>query len=113
MGAAIDPPPGHGPYVFKVHGAICHLHSEIEESRQYAQLYVIDSEEANRTRMENRGNSRLDISILRQADQFLRQKNPYAKANKMLTEVEAEENQRALTMNEEPPRVSIWFFAEI
>ncbi|GBM01802.1 hypothetical protein AVEN_205465-1 [Araneus ventricosus] len=47
---------GGGPYIFKVHGQICHRTSHIQsvngQAPQYAQLYVIDSTQATEIRVE-------------------------------------------------------------
>ena len=44
MEADITPPPGRGPYCYKVHGQVYHrvgtLHPETNSSRRYAQLYI-------------------------------------------------------------------------
>lgn len=113
MGAQIDIPRGSGPYVFKVHGAIyhftSHLHPENNQTRQFAQLYVIDSNDANQERINNVANSHLSESVLHRLDTFLRLHNPYAKAYKMLAEVENEESDRAVIENREVVNVSMVF----
>ena len=62
MGAKIVPPPGHGPYCFRIHGQIYHrtgtLIPENDEVKQFAQLYILDPTAASEERMrlnENQG----------------------------------------------------------
>ena len=51
---------GHGPYLFKVHGQVRHLigpaHPQQgqggEPHRQFAQFYMIDTDQANRDRLD-------------------------------------------------------------
>lgn len=46
MGANITPPPGYGPYCFRINGEIYHrtasLHPSNEDNRKFAQLYILD-----------------------------------------------------------------------
>ncbi|CAG7724841.1 unnamed protein product [Allacma fusca] len=57
MGAKIDSRVNdrRGPYVYKIHGQVYHmaspLHPQLGDSPKYAQLYILDSEEALRARM--------------------------------------------------------------
>ena len=57
MGAKIVQPNGRGPYTFRVHGQIyhrtSHMHPNDDQDRQFAQLYVIDSEQATDIRSRN------------------------------------------------------------
>ena len=92
MGAQIADPTGHGPYCFRVHGQIYHrtsnMHPNDGEQRQFAQLYVVDSREANDTRINNRYNHGCLNEIIQNLDNFIRENNVYAKAYKTLREVE-------------------------
>ncbi|XP_035233479.1 uncharacterized protein LOC118205294 [Stegodyphus dumicola] len=94
MGANIEMPTGSGPYCFRIHGAIyhrtSHLHPPHAGQEQYAQLYILDSDQALRQRMNIFGNVALNAELLRQLDAVLRNVNPYAEAYKMLKEFEEE-----------------------
>ncbi|GBN60771.1 hypothetical protein AVEN_60070-1 [Araneus ventricosus] len=83
---------GGGPYVFKVHGQICHRTSHIQsvngQAPQYAQLYVIDSTQATKIRVNHPANEQCKIRILDQIDRFFRQNNRLSDTYRMLQEVE-------------------------
>ncbi|GBN59756.1 hypothetical protein AVEN_217768-1 [Araneus ventricosus] len=70
---------GGGPYVFKVHGQIRHRTSHIQsvngQAPQYAQLYVIDSTEATKIRVNHPVNEQCNLRIRDQIDRFFRQHN--------------------------------------
>ena len=55
MGANIEKPANNGPYCFRIHGQIYHragtLHPAIGETRNFAQLYILDAQEAMEQRM--------------------------------------------------------------
>jgi hypothetical protein len=100
MGASISQPPGHGPYCFRIHGQIYHrvspLHSQESDSPRFAQLYILDSDEALDKRMSIKENERCDSKLMGELDFLIRQINKYAEAYKMMREVELEEEQRAV-----------------
>ncbi|GBM42459.1 hypothetical protein AVEN_139893-1 [Araneus ventricosus] len=81
-----------GPYVFKVHGQICHRtchnQSVCGQAPQYAQLYVIDSTQATEIRVNHPANEQCNIRILNQIDRFFRQHNRLPDTYRMLREVE-------------------------
>ena len=113
MGAQIADPTGHGPYCFRVHGQIYHrtsnLHPNGGEHRQFAQLYVVESREANATRTNNIHNQGCLHEIMQNLDHLIRQHNVYAKAYKTLGEVEQEEAERARQENRSLPVVNMAF----
>ncbi|KAF9025557.1 hypothetical protein BDZ89DRAFT_888347, partial [Hymenopellis radicata] len=60
------PLPGHGPSVFRLHGALYHNLGQLlpgeDGSRKYAQLYILDSrDEATAQRMRNNTGLRFDV----------------------------------------------------
>ena len=89
---------GKGPYCFRVHGQIYHCtsnyHPNNNEARQYAQLYVVDSAQANTIRNESTANIKCVAEIMANLDKIIRENNAYAKAYKMLGDIEKEEKQR-------------------
>jgi hypothetical protein len=99
IGATIRPPPGQGPYCFRIHGQIYHrvgpLHPIGEEPPRFAQLYILDSDEALNKRMAVKENERCDPQLMARLDSLIRRINEYAKGYKMMRELEFEEEQRA------------------
>ncbi|GBO30407.1 hypothetical protein AVEN_149794-1 [Araneus ventricosus] len=79
MGTKVVDFRGGGPYVFKVHGEIRHRTSHIQsvngQAPQYAQLYVIDSIQATKIRVNHPANEQCNLRILDQIDRFFRQHN--------------------------------------
>ncbi|XP_057375160.1 uncharacterized protein LOC130696096 [Daphnia carinata] len=97
MGAQIDSPPGRGPYCFRIHGQIYHDTTSVEYQHEdsapkYAQLYFIDSSQANEFRASNPANVRCDRFLMEQLDSLLRQCNPYASMYKNMSQMAAEED---------------------
>jgi len=88
--------PGRGPYSFRVQGIIHHLSSNLRvnhnSERKYAQLYFIDSAEANQCRITT--NPNCSPSLLRALDNLMRMENAYARAFMNLREVEEREMMR-------------------
>ena len=107
MGAQVKPPPGYGPYCFRIHGQIyhraSHLHPQIGMQRKYAQLYILDSDAAFLQRMSILENVGCLPDLMKALGDHMSQINPLAHAYKMLREVELEEEAKALaegrTMN--------------
>jgi len=92
MGAKIVPPPGHGPYCFRIHGQIYHrtgtLIPENDEVKQFAQLYILDPTAASEERMRLNENQGCLPALMTELSTYMTQINPYAQAYKMLHEVE-------------------------
>src|ERR1700735_1404002 len=78
MGANVKPPPGNGPYCFRIQGQVYHvsgpLHPTDGEAPAYGQLYILDQDEATEVRMAN--NSELQRQLTLELGQLLRQINP-------------------------------------
>jgi hypothetical protein len=73
LGAKIDQMVGRGPYCFRIHGSVYHsvprgLNPIDNNARKYAQLYVIDNQEATRIRLSNAKNVNLNENLLHQLD---------------------------------------------
>lgn len=113
MGAQIEEFATQGPYCFRIHGQIyhttSHLHPQQGETRKFAQLYVIEAEEALQKRMELPPNRQCLPEILSALDGFLRENNVYAKSFKMLHEIEKEERKRAQARKSPEMEVSLVF----
>lgn len=94
FGANIAPPPGYGPYCFRIHGSIYHrtrsLHSVNGETRKYAQLYILDPEQAVSERMQTNAYFGISEDLMNILSQLMANINPSAKAYKIMYEVEKE-----------------------
>ncbi|XP_030066701.1 uncharacterized protein LOC115475101 [Microcaecilia unicolor] len=111
MGANISPPPGYGPYCFRINGTIYHrtgsLHPDNEKQRQFAQLYILDPDEAALQRLQILPNAHIHEKLMTQLSNFMASENPFADACKMLYEVENESIAEAQRLTIEPPRISM------
>ncbi|GBN66560.1 hypothetical protein AVEN_110235-1 [Araneus ventricosus] len=77
MGAQIKPPPGTGPYCYRIHGQIYHLVSPLYNYHNkpgYGQLYIFDTRKATEKRMER--NEGCLPSVMDRLDSMLRASNP-------------------------------------
>ncbi|XP_035700915.1 uncharacterized protein LOC110861863 [Folsomia candida] len=91
MGARIEVPEGHGPYVYKIHGTIHHLTSNMHPEngrRSFPQMYVLDSSIAAEERMQISANRNCSALVMKNLDEEIRQINPFAGAFKMMNEYE-------------------------
>ncbi len=99
MGASIREPPRRAPYCFRIHEQTYHraspLHPPKGETPKYAQMYILDLEEALETRMAIDRNARCDRVLMDILGRKMKEINPFAKAYKMMHEVEKEEEQKA------------------
>lgn len=94
MGANIAPPPGGGPYCFRIHDSIYHrvgvLNPSSGEQRKYAQLFILDPMTAADQRMHIAGNMNCNPQLMQELSHFVTTNNPFAISFKMLHEVEQE-----------------------
>ena len=56
FGAQAAPPPGHGPYCFRIHGTVYHrsglLHPQTpDQNRRYGQIYILEGDGAAQERL--------------------------------------------------------------
>lgn len=70
-------------------------------------MYVLDNELATKERTTSKTNSNMDPQMLKQLDEIIRNNNPYAKAYKMMHEVEQEELERCKKIGTLPRRVTM------
>lgn len=107
FGATFDKLPGRGPPVVRICGQIYHniysLHPNETETPKHGQLYIKDNEIANKTREEHL--SDFSPKLLRELDTIIRENNSYAKAYKMMYEVEQEEKAESLKKGIQPREV--------
>lgn len=86
---------GHGPYVFKIHGELCHLVGSLLpiEGRQpsYAQLYIYDPHSALQHRVERNGllgdDHQRERELLEKLQAIINQCHPYARILKNATAI--------------------------
>ena len=99
MGAKLEPPPGYGPYCFRLHGQVYHLSAPLHpgegKSPKYGQLYVFDSSMATETRMNHQNNGKCLPHIMLKLDEVIREVSPFAAAYKRMHEIELLEESRA------------------
>ena len=111
LGAEAAPPPGRGPYCFRIHGAIHHrsglLHPENNETRKFGQIYILEGDGALQARLNS--NSDCLHTVMSLIQTTLNLYNPLAAAYKYLHTREVEEMELAGAEGREPGRVGIKF----
>ena len=109
FGSNIMDLPGRGPYIFKIHGQMynpmSHLQPVNAQAQQFAQLYVVDSNQATDVREGHYANENCKREILDQIDRFLRQHNRLAQTFKPIRDVEAREAARTAEAGDEAPKI--------
>jgi len=100
MGAQVVPPPGNGPYCYRIHGQIYHLtgplHPRQGDEPQYSQLYILDAAEAVNARIGQRANNGCFPPLMNELGILMQNVNPFAEAYKMMREFEIQEQELAL-----------------
>ena len=91
MGANIAPPPGHGPYCYRIHGQFYHQTGDVGNSSngitKYAKLYVLDSNQVLAHRLSHAANADCNPDLMRSLCQIDTDINAIAKSYRMLSEV--------------------------
>ena len=107
--APIDRHPGRGPKVITIHGQAYHLTSQADppdgERRQYAQLYILDSNQALRERAAHPDNVNLQLDILRMLQDELTAVNPFAAQFRNMGQILERERNSAAANNQPVPPV--------
>jgi hypothetical protein len=115
MGATLAPPPGHGPYCFRIHGQIFHrsgdLHPSQGEAPQYAQLYIIEGDQAVQARLDRRENAECSAEVMQTVHNVMMQHNPFAKSFANMKQVEEQEIENAHAQNIPIPEIKMIFKA--
>ena len=113
LGANAAPPPGRGPYCYRIHGAIYHrsglLNPEPSTSRQFGQIYILEGDGALQTRLNNNTSTLRSVMLLLQNN--ILESNPYAVAFNNLHTIEQEELQLAGAEGREPQSIRMIFSA--
>ena len=111
MGAQISPPPGFGPYCFRIHGQIYHrsgtLHPHDGEQPQYGQVYIMEANQAIECRMQKKENANCKEEIMKLIQKVMEEHSSFVAAYKHMYEVEKEENLRAAEENRAPTTVQM------
>ncbi|KAF2348375.1 hypothetical protein FHG87_020871 [Trinorchestia longiramus] len=112
FGANIRPPPGRGPYCFRLQGQTYHyasnLHADDPEERRYGQLYILKSNEAIQTRANAHENANCLVSAFQKINEAMNN-NPYAAAYHNMRAIEQQEQERAVIENMPPRQVTMQF----
>ncbi|GBN84334.1 hypothetical protein AVEN_200757-1 [Araneus ventricosus] len=107
---------GGGPYVFKVHGQICHraihIQSVNSQDPQSAQLYVNDSIQATEIRVNLPANEQCNTRILDEINRFFRQHNRLSDTYRMPREVESRIIAETNEAGENVPVVNMVFWRD-
>ncbi|UYV80109.1 hypothetical protein LAZ67_18001721 [Cordylochernes scorpioides] len=111
MGAQVDVFSEQGPFCYRIHGQIYHLtgplHPHGNRAPSYAQLYILDSEAANNTRIAASRPLECHPGILTLLDSVLRRVNPYTSAYRQMHQVELAEEHRARIENRQMCQVQM------
>ncbi|XP_030850990.1 uncharacterized protein LOC754317 [Strongylocentrotus purpuratus] len=95
MGAMMAPPPGRGPYCFRIHGQIYHrsgcLHPPPGEPPKYGQVYILEGNLATSTRIQQ--HPQCNQSTMETIQHIIEETSPYAAAYKCMKQVEDEQMQ--------------------
>ena len=102
MGASVAPPPGHGPYVYRIHGQTYHksgcLHPDPGKPPRYGQLYILEGQQATAARIANDSNEGCRADVLQTLHDTLEYSSPYAAAFKHMLQVEQENPHKEVKM---------------
>ena len=104
--------PAHGHYSMTIHGQVYHkigsLYGEPGQAWKYAQLYVLDPEQALHQRMNIAYNLSCDPVIMGELDALLRQVNPYVGLYKRMDELLKERREQAILDNVDFLEPKMW-----
>lgn len=115
MGAKTAPPPGNGPYCFRIHGAVHHrsglLHPDPSEDtpRKFCQIYILEGDGALQARLNN--NTETDPNLMFELQNIVETCSPYSNVYKRLHDIEREELNQAGLQNRQPHAVGMVFKA--
>ena len=116
FGAKITPPPGYGPYCFKIQGMVHHrispLYAETQKDSKYGQLYILDIDAANDIRFSRDANRGFKVEILTRLNEVLEKWNPYVKLYKTMHQKINEDSVLAAKENREPKNFVMRFYHE-
>ncbi|EGT32295.1 hypothetical protein CAEBREN_24730 [Caenorhabditis brenneri] len=110
--AKLDVPKG-GPYSFRIHGQVYHLigplHPAEGEEHVFAQVFILDTEEAADELANRKVNRTCSKEVFKILIDILEKYNPFVKSFKMMREKEEEEEMMAKAQNRELKEVKMVF----
>ena len=112
FGSQASPPPGHGPYCFRIHGQTYHrtgiLHPDVDTTPSYAQIYILEGSGQLQARLNNNSDClpRL-MSIIQNTLTSI--PNPYIQYFKTIRDIEQEELQYSSLHDNEPRSIRMIF----
>ena len=112
FGAQSSPPPGHGPYCFRIHGQTYHrtgiLHPELGTTPSFAQIYMLEGSGQLQARLNNNSECIPTLmSIIQNSLTSL--PNPYIQYFKTVSDIEQEELQYSTLDNTQPRSIHMIF----
>ena len=112
FGAQASPPPGHGPYCFRIHGQTYHrtgiLHPEHVNTPTFAQIYILEGTGQLQARLNNNAECLPNImSIIQSVLTDI--PNPYLHYFKTITDIEREEHHFSSLNNTQPQSIRMLF----
>ncbi len=111
MGAQIVPPPGYGPYCFRIHGQVYHrsgtLYPATGQQPKYGQVYIMEASEAVDCRMKAKQNVNCKKHVMNMLQTIMDNYSPFSKAYKYMHQVEEEEALCAALDNRRPTSVQM------
>ena len=110
------PPPGHGPYCFRIHGSIYYrsglLHPQSpDQQRRYGQIYILEGDRAAKDRLNMPINAQAPRDVMFLLSRTLSEVNPYASAYRNVHAVEQQELAIAGVQGREPQQICMVFSA--
>ncbi len=113
FGAQLSTPTGRGPYTFRLHGQIYHrigsLHPNNNSPPVYSQLYIIETRQAVKARLEFENNHGCCEDVMTMLTSTLDRINPYARQYRRMIDVEQEQNELAAQRASVAPVVTMYF----
>ncbi|VDP47462.1 unnamed protein product [Heligmosomoides polygyrus] len=113
MVAHVDSPGGGGPYCYKIHGQVYHFVGALRPTGglppQYAQILIMDTEQAAAELAARQVNSDCDSSLFADLHRLLLRVNPYAQSFVMMDEVLRTEEETAIAAGRTPHPVHMVF----
>ncbi|VDP59461.1 unnamed protein product [Heligmosomoides polygyrus] len=113
MVAHVDSPRGGGPYCYKIHGQVYHFVGALRPAAgvppQYAQILIMDTEQAAAELAARPLNIDCDSSLFADLHRLLLRVNPYAQSFVMMDEVLRTEEEIAIAAGRTPHPVHMVF----
>uniref|UniRef100_A0A1I7T6R1 ATP-dependent DNA helicase n=1 Tax=Caenorhabditis tropicalis TaxID=1561998 RepID=A0A1I7T6R1_9PELO len=110
--ASLDLPP-RGAFCYRIHKQVYHLigglHPAEGEERKFAQIFIVDTEQAADELAKREINSSCSSGMFQKLIDLLKRHHPHAQAFRMMFEVEEEEKQKAIQEGRPQQKVTMTF----